>query len=333
MQVKPRRLGRRSGQRTFHLPGPSALRRAAISAPRRTLRGARAAGRLLLILLWTLVAAAPQAMLIRLPGRAKVAFARTYWAAMCGLLGMQIRVLGRPATARERAGRRPVMYVSNHSSWADILVLGARLDACFVSKADVAGWPLAGTIARLGRTVFVSRARARTGDEGREMEARLAAGDDLILFPEGTSSDGSRVLPFHSTFFALAKPGARPGSAPVPLAHLPLVQPISVVYDRLGGMPVGKTGRSVFAWFGDMDLARHAWKLAQWRGMRATVLFHEPLDPADFPSRKALASAAWVAVAEGAAALRQNRPAAPVAVRDAARPAASAPPTGRPAYA
>ena len=133
-------------------------------------------------------------------------------------------------------------------------------------------------------------------------------GDNLILFPEGTSSDGSRVLPFHSTFFVLAKPPARPDAPPVPLDRMPLIQPISVVYDRLGGMPVGRNARPVFAWFGDMDLARHAWKLAQCRGMRATVLLHEPIDPAEYPSRRALADAAWVACAEGAAALRQKPP-------------------------
>lgn len=281
-----------------------------MSVPRRVLRGTRAVGRLLAISLWTAGCIAVQSLLIRLPGHAKIGFARRYWAAMCTLLGMQVRVLGRPASGS--AGRRPVVYVSNHSSWIDILVLGGRIEACFVSKGEVARWPLFGTIARLGRTVFVSRARSATAREGSEMTARLARGDDLILFPEGTSSDGSRVLPFHSTFFALAKPTAQGGS-PIPLDRIPIIQPVSLVYDRLAGMPVGRTGRPIFAWFGDMDLARHAWRLAQWRGMRASILFHEPLDPAEFTTRKALAGAAWTAVAEGAAALRQNRPAAPVA--------------------
>jgi 1-acyl-sn-glycerol-3-phosphate acyltransferase len=203
--------------------------------------------------------------------------------------------------------KRPVIYVSNHSSWIDVVVLGGRLRACFVSKSDVAGWPVFGTVARLGRTVFVSRSRTATANEKLAMTSRLRAGDDLILFPEGTSSDGSRVLPFHSTFFASAKPVAgRDGPSGL---NAPLVQPISLVYDRLAGMPVCRNGRPVFSWFGDMDLASHFWRLAQWRGMRATLLLHEPLDPADFASRKELAAAAWDAVATGAACLRQNRPA------------------------
>lgn len=333
MQAKPRRLGRRTSERTFHLPGPAAaLTRAAMSLPRQALRKSRAAGRLLLLFAWSLLAIAIQSVIIRLPGRGKIVFARIYWATMCGILGLRVRVLGRCAATAARTGRRPVVYVSNHSSYADILVLGGRLEACFVSKSEVAGWPVIGTIARLGRSVFVSRDRAATVREGRDMQSRLAAGDNLILFPEGTSSDGSRVLPFHSTFFVLAKPPARADAPPVPLDRMPLIQPISVVYDRLGGMPVGRNARPVFAWFGDMNLARHAWRLAQCRGMRATVLLHEPIDPADFPSRKALADAAWVACAEGAAALRQNRPAAPVAVPRPVR-TAPAPAPRQPAYA
>ena len=253
-----------------------------------------------------------QGVLVAVPGRAKVAFARAYWRGVRELLGMQVRLLGQAAGGSAgRVGGRPVVYVSNHSSWMDIVVLGAQLRGCFVSKRDVAGWPVVGTVARLGRTVFVSRNRSATASEKVDMMARLRGGDDLILFPEGTSSDGSRVLPFHTTFFAMAKPVAdRDGRAPS--TDGPLVQPISLVYDRLAGMPVGRAGRPMFAWFGDMDLARHFWRLAQWRGMRATILFHEPLDPADYPSRKELAAAAWESVASGAAALRQNRPAEPL---------------------
>ncbi len=317
MHGKPRRLGRRCEFATYAGPA-AALTRVAVSAPRRIARCGRAVLRGLLIAVWTAVSICLQSVLLAAPGRGKVEFARLYWAGVCALLGMQVRVLGRPAGASDGgAGERPVIYVSNHSSWIDVAVLGGRLRACFVSKDDVAGWPVIGTVARLGRTVFVSRNRAAAASEKLAMTARLRGGDDLILFPEGTSSNGSRVLPFHSTFFAMAKPLAdREGRAAS--ASGPLIQPVSLVYDRLAGMPVGRSGRSTFSWFGDMDLASHFWRLAQWRGMRATLLLHEPLDPADFASRKELAAAAWEAVAVGAATLRQNRPAMPICPMDAA---------------
>ena len=261
-----------------------------------------AARRVAEVLLLTPLAAIVQLVLLLLPGRGKVRFARVYWAVVARLIGLHIRLVGAPVA---RPQGRPVIFVSNHSSWLDIPALGATLHACFVSKDDVAGWPIVGTVARLGRTVFVSRNRQSIGRERQIMQARLAAGDDLILFPEGTSSDGSRVLPFHSSFFAAAYPDRDAGPAPL----CPIVQPVSVVYDRLASLPVGRASRTVFAWYGDMELAPHVWRLAQWRGKRVSLLFHPPLDPADFADRKALSHATWSAIAEGAGTLRQNRPA------------------------
>jgi lyso-ornithine lipid O-acyltransferase len=276
----------------------------------------RAVRRLVLLLLWTIVAMPVQATFLLLPGRPKVAFARTYWAIFCRLLGMHVRLIG--ALARGVGGRR-VVFVSNHSSWIDIPVLGGRLDGCFVSKGEVGEWPLVRTIARLGRTLYVSRQRNSLRQERDDMRGRLADGDNLILFPEGTTSDGSRVMPFRSALFA-----AMEGPDP------PLIQPVSVVYDRLAGLPTGRATRPLFAWYGDMDLASHYWRLARHQGLRVTVLLHTPLDPSAFPDRKALSQAVWRVVADGAATLRQNRPAQPIA---AAAPPAGAEQAGQSAYA
>jgi 1-acyl-sn-glycerol-3-phosphate acyltransferase len=93
-----------------------------------------------------------------------------------------------------------------------------------------------------------------------------------------------------------------------------LIQPISVVYDRLNGLPAGRSSRPVFAWYGDMDIASHFWRMTQHLDMRVTVLLHAPLDPATFPDRKSLSQAVWQTVADGASMLRQNRPARPLSV-------------------
>jgi 1-acyl-sn-glycerol-3-phosphate acyltransferase len=253
----------------------------------------RAIRRMLACLLWTLVAIPIQAVLIRLPGHGKVAFARIYHATLCRLLGLRVRVIGTPCADR------PVLFLSNHSSWLDILVLGGVLEACFVSKAEVRGWPLIGIVAKLGRTVFVSRNRGATHREADEMRNRLNAGDSLILFPEGTSNDGTRVLPFRSSFLAAA------GAAKQ-------VQPVSVVYDRLGGLPACRRDRPLFAWYGDMDFGSHFWRLARRSGAGVTVLLHEPFSPASLHGRKALTTESWHIVSAGAAMLRQNRPAEPL---------------------
>lgn len=268
-------------------PGP-------VSNTRRRFRQMRAAWRGTVAILWTLLACPVQAVLLAVPGRGKVVFARIYWSVFCSLIGLSVRRTGVPAGGRP--GQRRVVFVGNHSSWLDIPVMGGQLEACFVSKDEIARWPGVSLVARLGRTVFVSRTRGATGRERDDMRSRLVAGDNLLLFAEGTSSDGNRVMPFRSAFFSIAS-----GEDP------PLIQPVTIAYDRLGGMPAGRSARAVFAWYGDMDLAGHFWRLAQWGGMRVTVQLHPPLDPKDFADRKALAQAAWTVVANSAAAMRQNR--------------------------
>jgi 1-acyl-sn-glycerol-3-phosphate acyltransferase len=272
------------------------------------LRHLRALRRTLWIALFLPIAMLVQAVLLLLPGREKEIFAAFFWSTVSRMLGLAVRVIGAPARHGAHGPQRPIIYVCNHSSWLDIAAIGGQITGRFVAKDDVAGWPIISTIARLGRTVFVSRNRARTLQERDAMHSVLTAGDDLILFPEGTSSDGSRVLPFRSAFLAAAYADAKP-----------LIQPVSVVYDRLAGLPVGHASRDVFAWYGDMTLAPHFWQVAQYRGKRVTLLFHTPMDPADYPDRKVLTQAIWQVVADGAAALRQNRPAKPL---PEARPAA-----------
>lgn len=253
----------------------------------------RAVRRLVSILIWTVIAIPIQAVLILLPGKAKVAFAKVYHGTLCRLIGLRIQVVGEAARAK------PVLFVSNHSSWLDVLVLGAVLEACFVAKREVGTWPVIRTVARLGRTVFVSRTRTGTHGEAGAIRERMAAGDSIILFPEGTTSDGGRVLPFRSAFLSVAD-GAR------------TVQPVSVVFDRLGGLPACRRDRPLFAWYGDTDIFTHFWRLARRPNARATVVLHAPLDPAAFPDRKALTAACAAVVSECCAALRQNRPAVPL---------------------
>lgn len=256
----------------------------------------RASRRLLLLVLWTLFAMPTQAVCLMLPGAAKVRFAQLYWRGIVRLLGVRVRVVGAP-----EAGGRPVLFVSNHSSWVDIGVLGGVLPGCFVAKGEIDNWPVIKWIARLGRTVFVSRRRNATGREVDLMRARLSQGDNIILFPEGTTSYGTVLRPFRSAFFALADGDAGP-----------IVQPVSLAYDRLAGLPTGRLARGAFAWVGDEDIASHYWRLAQCAGVRATVLLHRPIDPRAYAGRKALSQAVQSVVAEGAARLYQNRVATPL---------------------
>lgn len=304
-----------------HQPRPILMEPTPARAPSvltRRVEALRAGIRLAGVIIWVPLSVGFEALLLPTPGVLKIRWTRVIWGVLCKLLDLDIQVVGSPVgtvggqKGRDR-GERPVIYVANHSSWLDIPVLGTKIYSVFVAKGDIERWPIMGLVSKIGRTIFVSRNRSTTGRERDEMITRLATGDNLILFPEGTSSDGSRVLPFMSTFFAIAKLPRLPKNAPpvdmpsYPPGLTPLIQPISLVYDRLEGLPVTRTRRAIFAWYGDMDLGPHVWQFLKTRNKRATVLLHAPLAPEDFPSRKALANAAWSAVARGAAELRQNR--------------------------
>jgi len=297
--LRPRRLRRRKPIQ-FSSSDPEGLWGDVLGI--RPLGGrARAVRRLVTVVLWTLIAIPIQAVLLVLPGRGNVAFGKAYFRTLCWLMGLRVQVVG------EAAQHKPVLFVSNHTSWLDVLVLGGVLDACFVAKHEVGTWPVIRTVARLGRTVFVSRNRTTTKGEAGAIRERLAQGDSLILFPEGTTSDGGRVLPFRSAFLSVAD-SAR------------VVQPVSVVFDRLGGLPACRRDRPLFAWYGDTDIFTHFWRLARRSNARATIVLHGTLDPTDWADRKALAAACAGVIADSCSMLRQNRrtgplPAPPPATR------------------
>ena len=218
------------------------------------------------------------------------------------------RLIGLRVVRRGRQSREhPTLYVANHVSYLDITVLGSRIQGSFVAKADVADWPLFGTLAKLQRSVFVDRKRHNTHVGRDEMTRRLEAGDDLILFPEGTSGDGNRVLPFRSALFSVAE--KRPHGAPLK------VQPVSVAYTLLDGFPMGRFLRPFFAWYGDMDLVSHMWQGMGLGRLTVVVEFHPPVTIDDFGSRKALADHCWQEVSQGISAALVGRSRRQIAAR------------------
>jgi 1-acyl-sn-glycerol-3-phosphate acyltransferase len=220
---------------------------------------------------------------------------------VCRIFGFRVEQYG--TMSRERS----TLFVCNHTSYLDIVALGAVIPGCFVAKAEVRTWPGFGFLAKLQRTVFVERRASRTAHHRDEMAARLEAGDSLILFPEGTSNDGNRVLPFKSAFFGIAEK---------PIRGKPLtVQPVSIAYTRLNGIPMGRPYRPFYAWYGDMDLASHLWTVAGLGSATMAIQFHTPVTIEAFKSRKELAQACHTAVAEGVSRAISGRLSPPIKKR------------------
>ncbi|MDI2089854.1 lysophospholipid acyltransferase family protein [Commensalibacter oyaizuii] len=261
---------------------------------------------------WTALCIPVQSVFIKFPKNTKIKFARFYWRTVCRILGVELRVFGKikesyqyPVKSKNAPAEinRPVLYVANHTSWLDIAVAGGLLPASFVAKEETGSWPIISILCRLGRVLYVSRQRQSTLKEQLTMEQRLKDGGSLILFPEGTSTEGSHVLPFLSSFFVLAKPL---GKQPVEY-EIPVIQPISIVYDRLDMLPVTRVQRPVYSWYGEMELAPHLWDFCKRSHMRASIIFHEPVYPENFKNRKQLAQKTWEIIAKGAATLRQGK--------------------------
>jgi lyso-ornithine lipid O-acyltransferase len=203
----------------------------------------------------------------------------------CRIMGLKVRVVGRPAKSR------PVLFVSNHVSYLDIPVLGSVIPVSFVAKVEVAQWPGYGMLAKLQRTVFVDRRRNTTREQRDSIHARLVAGDALVLFPEGTSNDGNRILPFRSALLSVAE------SAP---AERPLVvQPVSIAYTSINGVPLGWGLRPLVAWYGGMALGGHLWRFSRLGRIEVVVEFHDEARLGEFPSRKELTRHCSETVARG----------------------------------
>ncbi len=265
-------------------------------------RSLRAAFRLAAWFGWTLALLPAHLVALAVSPRAAALLPVFYHRGACRILGIALDVQG----ARARA--RPVLFVCNHTSYLDIVVLGALIPGSFIAKTEVAGWPVFGLLAKLQRSVFVARRRHGAARERDAVAVRLDAGDNLILFPEGTSNDGNRVLPFKSALFAVA--ARRPRGRPL------VVQPVSLAYSHLDGLPLGRHQRPLVAWYGDMEMGGHLWRLIGLGRLRARVVFHEPVTIEAFASRKALAAHCHAAVAAGVAeAMRTAGPLAPAAER------------------
>jgi len=212
---------------------------------------------------------------LHLPGWGVIAV--NYYRALCAVLRIRVRVVGEPV--RDRA----VLFVSNHVSWADILAIGSITPIAYVSKNEVAKWPLVGTAAKAQRTVFVDRARRhQTGDAIAEIVQRLAGGTSVVLFAEGTSSDGNRVLPFRSALMGAVKEASARAESGI------LIQPMSICYTGLNGIPMGRQHRPTVAWYGDLDFMPHIKAFIKRGAVDAVISYGEPMAADGTADRKAM---------------------------------------------
>ena len=220
-----------------------------------------------------------QALLLAVGGRAALRLPHLYHGFICRLLGLRINLTGVVDPTQ------PALIVANHVSWLDIPVISAIAPVSFVTKREVRGWPFIGYLARLQRSLFIDRnARFHARSQAALISGRLAKGDRIVLFAEGTTGDGNRVLPFKSAL--LAAVGL--GNGDRPQAGIP-VQTLAISYTHLHGIPLGRTMRPGIAWYGDMEMTSHAWALLKAGSLDVCIRVGAPVALEEFADRKDLA--------------------------------------------
>ncbi len=232
---------------------------------------------LLLCLLVVFVIITQSILLVTWREGARV-FPSIFFRMLCAIVGARVLISG------EIANSGPVLIVSNHSSWLDIPAISCCGPLSFVAKQEIASWPIVGLMAKLGRSVFIDRTRRHaTGAVTGQLAKRLADGDKIVLFAEGTSSDGNRVLPFKSAIIgAVEKALAQSGYDDI------LVQPMSITYVRRRGLPISRIDRPYFAWFGDMEFLPHIWGVLMRTPIDIAIEIGAPHNISDYANRKEL---------------------------------------------
>lgn len=211
---------------------------------------------------------------------------RSFFRRITVTFGLDVYVTGEPALS--------ALIVTNHISWTDIAALASLVDADFVAKSEVGKWPVIGALARRFGIIFVARdKRISSNRQADAIRARLASGRSVILFPEGTTSNGSAILPFHTSLFAAAN-------------AVQSVQPAIIRYSNVDGSALSTQRQREVAWVDDDELLDGAMRVARER-TRMDIVFLEPIDPRNFVNRKLLAEATRTAIVKAYAAA-PNRP-------------------------
>ena len=226
--------------------------------------------RLLTLTIWTLICA-PMQFFFRFSFRYFFVILKIYFKGLLFIFGIKINKFGVP-------DRKKTVFISNHTSYLDILILGSNVEGLFVAKSEISNWPVINKLCNLANTIFISRKKIfSTKNQIKIINNRLKAGYNIILFPEGTSNDGNKVLPFKSSLFSITE---------FPDNKNFRIQPVSITYSRLDGIPLSRIFKPFFAWYGNMELLPHAWKLLGIGNCEINLHYHKSLKFDEFSSRK-----------------------------------------------
>jgi len=221
-----------------------------------------------LLVLWTIGMSVIFFLSKLLPGYDSQRLPRIFHAGVCKIIGLSIEFKG------EITEHVPTIFISNHISYIDIFALGQKVKGSFVAKSEIASWPVFGRLAKFQDTLFIERSANRAKYQLQQFQDHLDSQRNLILFPEGTSTNGAEVKTFKSSLFAAAE------------GNDVQLQPITVVYTTYEGKGMPQSRRDDFAWYAEMPFGSHFLKMLSLGRFHAVIEFHDPIRLTDFENRK-----------------------------------------------
>mgnify|MGYP000088347658 FL=1 len=194
------------------------------------------------------------------------------------IFGIKIKTFGKISI------NSPILLISNHASYLDIIILGSLFKTSFIAKKEISKWPLLGILAKLQNTIFIDRRVSSLKNQENQIIKHLNEKKNLVIFPEGTSSDGNRVLPFKSSLFNIFEKN---------LNSKILVQTITIVYKKINGIPMNRIERKNITWHSNMDLIPNIFNVLKKLSIEVEVIFNDEFLPSKEYDRKKLALHCW----------------------------------------
>lgn len=221
-------------------------------------------------------------ILIFTKGPVSLIYPRLFHRYACWIFGVKVIVEG----ALEEGDN--IVYVGNHISYIDIQAVGSIIKGSFVAKKDVEKWPLFGALGKMGRTLYISRNPKDAAEEINLISNRLKENSPVIIFGEGTSSNGTSILPFKSSFFEIF------------LNQKIRIQPFTIsILEIHEETPISDNKRDYYAWYGDMSFEPHLWRFAKGKGAIVKIILQKSIVSTSYKDRKLLSNAVYVEVSKG----------------------------------
>lgn len=237
----------------------------------------------ILLVLWIIIMLLAYAVCKLLVPKRMSAFYNIFHHICCIIFSMRVTVEG------EMSQEEPTLFLSNHISYLDIFVLGAKLPGYFIAKSEVANWPILGQLAKMQNTLFFERKGNKIRSQLSIMSNHFDQVKNLILFPEGTSTEGEHVEPFKSSLLQSVEQAGKAVT----------IQPVTIAYTHYDGLLMNKRTRDQYAWYAKMPFGSHFFNALGLYDSQVKIIFHPVVRLSDFETRKDCAMHCWKEVSNG----------------------------------